>query len=72
MLQDLARVAGFRATSDPPAWLDDRERAELVDFFSGTPRVTPAGHHRYEIDGRLVDFSSVTDAEPAFRSWARR
>lgn len=71
MLQDLARVTGFRATSDPPAWLDDRERAELVEFFSVAPRVTSAGRHRYEIDGRLVDFSGVADAEPDLRSWSR-
>ena len=71
MLQDLARVAGFRATSDPPAWLDDRERAELVEFFSVAPRVASAGRHRYEIDGRLVDFSGVADAEPDLRSWSR-
>jgi alpha-galactosidase len=71
MLQDLARVAGFRATSDPPAWLDDRERAELVEFFSEMPSVTPLGHHRYEIDGRLVDFSHIADAEPDLRGWSR-
>ncbi len=71
MLQDLARVAGFRATSDPPAWLDDRERAELVEFFSERPSIAPIGHHRYEIDGRPVDFSGVAEADPDLRSWTR-
>ena len=41
-LQDLATVCGFRATSDPPAWLDDRERAEMVEWFAAEPSVAAA------------------------------
>ena len=71
-LQDLARVCGFRATSDPPAWLDDRERDELVAFFAEEPSVVHRGRHRYEIDGREVDFSVLADADPDFRPWDQR
>ncbi|HTN78232.1 MAG TPA: hypothetical protein VMK16_01065, partial [Acidimicrobiales bacterium] len=68
-LQDLARVSGFRATSDPPAWLDDRERAEMAAFFAEEPSVTRVGRHRHVVDGRLVDLGWVGDADPDFRSW---
>ncbi len=67
-LQDLARVCGFRATSDPPSWLDDRERAEMRDFFAENPTVHALGAHQYDIDGRVVDFRSIADVAPEFRS----
>jgi alpha-galactosidase len=66
-LQDLARVARFRGTSDPPAWLDDDERAALVRFLDGEPEVERAGRHRYRIDGRDVDFGPVANDPPGFR-----
>ena len=71
-LQDLARVCGFRATSDPPSWLESRELEELVSFFGNEPSVVPRGRLRYEIDGREVDFSSIADADPGFRPWDQR
>ena len=61
-LQDLARVAGFRATSDPPAWLTDAERAELAAFLKERPRVEQVGPYRYRIDGREVDFGPALAA----------
>jgi alpha-galactosidase len=71
-LQDLARVCGFRATSDPPSWLDARELDELLAFFGEEPRVARRGRLRYEIDGREVDFSGIADADPGFRRWDAR
>ncbi len=70
-LQDLARVCGFRATSDPPAWLDARERDELASFFAEDLAIRAVGRLQYEIDGRLVDFRSIADADPDFRPWVR-
>ena len=70
-LQDLARVCGFRATSDPPSWLDERERDEMRAFFADDPIVRPLGGHQYEIDGRTVDFRSIADAAPEFRAFVR-
>ena len=55
-LQDLARVAGFRATSDPPEWLTGQERAELAAFLQERPRVERVGPYRYRVDDREVDF----------------
>ncbi len=68
-LQDLARIAGFRATSDPPAWLDPAERAALADFVRHQPFVEQLGGHRYRIDGREVDFTAVATEPPAFYDW---
>jgi alpha-galactosidase len=71
LLQDLARVCGFRATSDPPAWLTAGELEELVAFFAEEPSVARRGPMRFDIDGREVDFAPIADADPGFRSWER-
>lgn len=64
LTSDLARVCGFRSTSDPPAWLEPDERAELEEFLSTTPSVQPLGHYRFEIDGREVDFTPIVESRP--------
>jgi alpha-galactosidase len=71
VLQDMARIAGFRATSDPPSWLDDRERAELRAFLADEPVVERCGGHRYVVDGRTVDLGSIADQPPEFVEWLR-
>jgi alpha-galactosidase len=38
LLQDLGLVAGFKATSDPPDWLDPEERESLRAFLEPVPR----------------------------------
>jgi len=38
MLQDLALVCDYKATSDLPSWLHAEERAALNDFFTKTPK----------------------------------
>ncbi|NII39891.1 alpha-galactosidase [Curtobacterium flaccumfaciens] len=56
---DLARVSGFRSTSDPVAWLDDTEQAALRRFLTGEPQVERTGPDRFVVDGRTVDFAPV-------------
>lgn len=63
-LQDLAVVAGFRGTSDPPGWLDAHEREQLVAYLASAPQVVPLGDDRYELDGRVVDFSALAQRAP--------
>ena len=58
-LQDLAVIAGFKATSDIPAWLTEAERATLRIFLEQSPQVKKIGPACYEIDGRRVDFSAA-------------
>jgi alpha-galactosidase len=56
LLQDLAIIAGFKATSDLPQWLSLSDRERLRDFLESTPTVRKRNRYGYEIDGRLVDF----------------
>ena len=65
LLADLANVCGIRATSDPPAWLDAGERAELAAFLeSPRPVVEQIERYSFTVDGRLVDFTPVAEARP--------
>ncbi len=57
LLQDLAQIAGFRAASDPPAWLAPDERQALLDFLRHSPQIHALDRYRFRIDDREVDFS---------------
>jgi alpha-galactosidase len=59
MLQDLALVCGFKATSDLPQWLSTGEREELRAFLENTPEIHRTGRYQYTLDGREVDFTSA-------------
>jgi alpha-galactosidase len=58
LLQDLARITGFKATSDVPAWLTESERAALQAFLESQPAIRKTGRTTYALDGRVVDFSA--------------
>ncbi|MGB8213959.1 MAG: glycoside hydrolase family 36 protein [Anaerolineales bacterium] len=64
LLQDLARIADFKATSDIPVWLVESERAGLRAFLEDSPRVQKINRTYYEINGRRVDFSDWTSLPP--------
>jgi len=57
LLQDLALVCKFKATSGLPQWFTVEEREELRRFLVETPLIEKVGKFRYSIDGRSVDFS---------------
>jgi len=59
ILQDLAAITGFKATSDLPAWLTPEERASLADFLNTKPPIKQTGRYTFEISDRSVDFSFV-------------
>jgi alpha-galactosidase len=61
LLQDLAQIAGFLATSDLPAWLDPHERQSLLDFLQASPKIVRLDRYRFQINQRLVDFSFIED-----------
>lgn len=63
LLQDLATICGFRATSDPPAWLQPAERERLAAFLAEQPEVRRLSRYCFVIDDRVVDFAAV--ASPA-------
>jgi alpha-galactosidase len=56
MLQNLARVCNFKATSDLPQWLTDSERETLRDFLTCQPQVERTNRYTFRLDGREVDF----------------
>lgn len=64
LLRDLAVVSGFRATSDPPAWLLPDELSELEAFLDDEPQIERLGAYRYAIDGRTVDFEAIAARPP--------
>jgi hypothetical protein len=47
LLIDLAHTCGFKATSDPPGWLDEAERSALHDFLTATPPVSRLDRYRF-------------------------
>lgn len=71
LLQDLGRVSGFLATSDPPQWLTPAEREELRAFLSESPIVERLSRTRYRIGDRETDFAPVLPlpAPVRFPAW---
>ena len=64
LLQDLALVTKFKATSDVPKWLSESERNELNTFFNYNPAIIRESRNRFKIDDRQVDFSSGMSLPP--------
>lgn len=57
LLQDLAQVAGFKGTSDPPEWLDEREMQEMREFFVEKPPCKRLSRYLYTVGDREVSFA---------------
>jgi alpha-galactosidase len=64
LLQDLAQVAGFKATSDIPAWLTEAERLALREYLETSPLIKKTGKYKYQIGDREVDFSPFVGMPP--------
>jgi alpha-galactosidase len=59
LLQDLAYICSFKATSDLPQWMTTNELTDLRSFLKRTPKVEQVGRYIFQIDDRTVDFTSV-------------
>jgi alpha-galactosidase len=57
LLQDLALICDFKATSDLPQWLSAGELEELGAFLEARPEIERTGRTTFRLDGRQVDFS---------------
>ncbi len=57
LLQDLALICNFKATSDLPQWLDESERQALRAFLEAQPSIEQTGRYTFQIGNRAVDFS---------------
>jgi alpha-galactosidase len=69
LLQDLAHIAGFKATSDLPEWLTVEERSALDNFLKQNAPVKKTGRYTFEADGRTVDFSSAVAMPAPLPQW---
>jgi hypothetical protein len=59
LLLDLGRLCGFKCTSDLPQWLSKKEKQDLYDFLEERPAIQKISPYQFEIDSRLIDFSSI-------------
>ena len=59
LLQDLAYVCNFKATSDLPQWMTKNELDELRSFLNTTPEVKQTSRYIFQLDDRTVDFAST-------------
>lgn len=79
LLQDLSLVSDFKATSDLPQWMSTAERESLYEFLKLDPKVKRLSRTKFQIDDRVVDFSSalslpkpptgLTQIQGAFIGW---
>ncbi|MBV6452506.1 MAG: hypothetical protein MHPDNHAH_03264 [Anaerolineales bacterium] len=59
LLQDLALLCNFKATSDLPQWMTPAEREALLDFLRASPKVRRLNREKFQLGDRVVDFSSA-------------
>ncbi len=59
MLQDLAQICGFKATSDLPQWWTKSERESTRIWLEKQSKIVRTGRTTFILDDRLVDFSSA-------------
>lgn len=59
LLQDLAQICHFRATSDLPHWFTEKELTSLKQYLEKEADVQWVDRYTFRVDGRVVDFSSA-------------
>jgi alpha-galactosidase len=68
-LQDLAHIAGFLGTSDPPGWIDEDQRRALKTALTDPVEVEQLARYRWRINDRHVDFGPVLAAGADEPEW---
>jgi alpha-galactosidase len=61
ILQNLATVCNFKATSDLPQWWSETEREKVRGFLEQQPAVERTGRYTFRLGDRTVDFSTAMD-----------
>jgi alpha-galactosidase len=64
LLQDMAHICSFKATSEIPAWLTDLERASLHDFLIQDPDIHQTGRIAFQVADHVVDFDQHIGMPP--------
>jgi hypothetical protein len=67
LLQDLARVCGFKVSSDLPQWLTPEQLKDLKCFLREETTVERTGAFRYRIGERVADFVPAIPMPPPRR-----
>ncbi|NWF64969.1 MAG: alpha-galactosidase [Chloroflexi bacterium] len=68
-LQDLALICDFKATSDLPQWMTPQERESVRAFLEAETDSKQISRYVYQIDDRIVDFSSAVELPPPPRGF---
>lgn len=61
LLKDLALICDFKATSDLPQWLTPAEREQVRAFLPAQPKAAQLSRYVYQLDDRIVDFSTAVE-----------
>jgi alpha-galactosidase len=61
LLQNLAHICEFKATSDLPQWMTKDELDELNFFLRSKPKISRTGRYTFQVDDSLVDFTSAVE-----------
>ncbi len=64
LLQDMAQICNFKASSDIPAWLTNSEQSAMREFLDSRPEVRKTGQTAYQVGNHEVDFSPHIDIPP--------
>ncbi len=67
LIQDLAQICKFKATSDIPAWLTGSERATLRAYMDSNPETRKIGKTAYQVGDHQVDFGPYIGLPPTTR-----
>lgn len=60
LLQNLAAICNFKATSDMPQWMTKNEIEQLRTFLNTEFKVERSGRYTFQINDQKVDFTSAT------------
>jgi hypothetical protein len=61
LMQELAQVCAFKATSDLAHWLSLAEKTALRNFLTQEPKISRSNRTCFDVDGHSVDFGPAMD-----------
>ncbi|MFN8414612.1 MAG: hypothetical protein U0Z26_19700, partial [Anaerolineales bacterium] len=64
LLQDIALVCNFKATSDLPQWMTAEEREQLRSFLNTPTNVERIDRYTFRVNDRVVDFTTAVALPP--------
>lgn len=70
LLQDLAQICKYKATSDRPSWWAKNEQKELRSFLENTPQVERTGRYTFLLDEEEISFEPAMEIPQP--NWGQR